>query len=335
MLGYTCCVAFQGPYTSGQVFEQRVRRWCDRGPFGSQLYFLLRGPNTTRPIKTRFLPKSGGIERNPVATSSTPRPFLARHEFLIRRLHSLSGLIPVGAFMTVHLFANASVLESPGTFQRTVYQIHSLGRMLPLVEWAFIFLPILFHGIFGFIIVMSGQMNSGTYRYVNNFRYTMQRITGILAFVFILWHVFHMHGWFHAEAWLTNVADPLGGHQFRAFNAPSTLGAAMAVSVVIPIIYAIGLLSCVFHLANGIWTMGITWGVWTSPAAQRRANWVCGLAGLFLAAVGMSALYGAVTVDRVQAVEVENKMYEAKVEAGEISANEHKRAAQETDAAPH
>ena len=28
--------------------------------------------------------------------------------------------------------------------------------------------------------------------------------------------------------------------------------------------------------ANGLWTMGITWGVWTSPAAQRRANYVCG-----------------------------------------------------------
>ena len=51
------------------------------------------------------------------------------------------------AFMTVHLLANASVLESPGTFQRAVYQIHSLGKLLPVVEWGFIFLPILFHAI--------------------------------------------------------------------------------------------------------------------------------------------------------------------------------------------
>ena len=90
-------------------------------------------------------------------------------------------------------------------------------------------------------------------------------------------------------------------------------------------LYAVGVLSCVFHLANGIWTMGITWGVWTSPAAQRRANWVCSLAGVVLAVVGMSALYGAVTVDPVRAVKVEDKMYEAKVASGEIVPNEHKR----------
>ena len=228
--------------------------------------------------------------------------------------------------MSVHLLANASVLESPGTFQRAVYQIHALGSLLPVVEWCFIFLPILFHALFGVVIVFSGQMNTGTYRYASNYRYTLQRITGILAFLFIMWHVFHMHGWFHADAWLSNVADPLGGHKFRAFSAPSTLGAAMTANVIVPILYAIGVLSCVFHLANGIWTMGITWGVWTSPAAQRRANWICTAAGLLLAVVGMSGLYGAMTVDPVQAVEAENKMYDAKVASGEVVANEHKRA---------
>ncbi len=273
-----------------------------------------------------FHPSVGGIERNPVATTLTPRPFLARHEFLLRRLHSLSGLIPVGAFMTVHLLANASVLESPGAFQRTVYQIHSLGKLLPIVEWGFIFLPILFHAILGLVIVFSGKMNTSTYRYANNTRYTLQRITGVIAFVFIMWHVFHMHGWFHAEAWLKNVATPLGGHQFRAYSASSTLGEAMTASMIIPMLYALGVLSSVFHLANGLWTMGITWGVWTSPAAQRRATWVCSLAGVVLAVIGMSALYGAVTVDPVRAVEIEVKMYEAKVASGEIMPNEHKRA---------
>ncbi len=228
------------------------------------------------PKYNSFLPQCDGIERNPVATTSNPRPFLARHEFLIRRLHSLSGLIPVGAFMTVHLLANASVLESPGAFQRIVYQIHSLGNLLPLVEWAFIFVPILFHAVLGVVIILSGSMNTNRYRYASNVRYTLQRVTGVIAFVFIMWHVFHMHGWFHAEAWLQYVAEPLGGHEFRAYSAGSTLGAAMSASPIIPVLYAIGVLSCVFHLANGLWTMGITWGVWTSPAAQRGATWVCG-----------------------------------------------------------
>ncbi len=33
-------------------------------------------------------------------------------------------------------------------------------------------------------------------------------------------------------------------------------------------LYSVGVLSCVFHLANGIWTFGITWGLWITPEAQ-------------------------------------------------------------------
>src|SRR6186997_3187330 len=107
---------------------------------------------------------------------------MARHEFLIRRLHSLSGLIPVGAYMVVHLLTNASVVDSPNAFQRAVYQIHSFGGLLPAIEWIFIFIPILFHAIIGVVIIRGGLPNSGTYRYGKNIRYTLQRATGMIAF---------------------------------------------------------------------------------------------------------------------------------------------------------
>jgi len=186
---------------------------------------------------------------------------MARHEFLIRRLHSLSGLIPVGAYICVHLLTNATVLNSSAMFQNAVYLIHSLGGILPLVEWVFIFIPILFHAILGVVIIRGGLPNTSSYKQTGNMRYTLQRATGMIAFLFILWHVFHMHGWFPGEGWLQGIVEPLGGHQFRPFNAASTAAAALQQSILIPICYAIGLLACVFHLANGIWTMGITWGV--------------------------------------------------------------------------
>ena len=100
---------------------------------------------------------------------SSSLPFLHRHEFMIRRLHSLSGLIPVGAFMCVHLLVNASVNNGAATFQDAVYQIHSLGRLLPIVEWVFIFIPILFHAIVGVVIVAGGLPNNSSYPYRKNF----------------------------------------------------------------------------------------------------------------------------------------------------------------------
>jgi succinate dehydrogenase / fumarate reductase, cytochrome b subunit len=267
-----------------------------------------------------------------VNEASTPvsGSFLERNEFLLRRLHSLSGLVPVGAYMVVHLATNASVLDSPATFQRSVYSIHSLGAILPVVEWVFIFLPLLYHAIYGILITRGALPNSSTYKYTNNFRYTLQRATGMIAFLFIMWHVFHMHGWFHADAWMQTVAKPLGGGMFRAYNATSTAAEAMQMSSIVPILYAIGVLSCVFHLANGLWTFGITWGIWVTPQAQRWANAFCLVFGLGLAAVSMGALSGFTFVVRgkekiEQVRKIEDSMYEERVKIGQIDPNEHKR----------
>jgi succinate dehydrogenase / fumarate reductase cytochrome b subunit len=257
--------------------------------------------------------------------------FFERHEFLIRRLHSLSGLIPVGAYMVVHLTVNASVLNGPESFQENVYSIHALGKILPLVEWLFIFLPLLFHAAVGVWIIRTGVPNTTHYTYGANIRYTLQRATGMIAALFILYHVFQMHGWFHFDAWLA-AAEPLGGHQFRPYNAGSSAGAALQNPIIIAV-YFVGITACVFHLANGIWTMGITWGVWTSPKAQKNALAVCGVFGVALLVVGLSALGGMIAVGSGEGFEnarqVEDRMFESKVEQGLVAPDSHKKAHEE------
>ncbi len=226
-----------------------------------------------------------------------PASMFGRHEFLVRRLHSLVGLVPVGGFLCIHLATNASILDGTETFQRRVDQIHSLGETtLLMLEWAFIFLPILFHGLVGLVIVTRGKRNLRHYGYAENWRYTLQRTSGVIAMVFILWHVFHMHGWLRVAWWTEHVAQPLHGAKFDP-QAAASAAAAIQASPLITAVYAVGIVACVYHLANGLWTMGITWGVWTSPAAQRRANIPCALFGLALLAVGLGALWGMQTVE--------------------------------------
>jgi succinate dehydrogenase / fumarate reductase, cytochrome b subunit len=223
--------------------------------------------------------------------------FLERHQFLIYRLFSLAGLIPVGAFVVVHLLTNASVLGGAASFQSRVDLIHSLGPLLVPVEVAFIFLPMLFHAVVGFVIIANGLPNVGSYPYVGNVRYTLQRATGMIAFVFIIWHLYQLH-------WL---GAPLGGGQFDPHRATSTAATALRPAWVTAL-YAIGVLSVVFHFANGLWTLGITWGIWTSPAAMRRANAVSVAVGLGLAAAGLGALGGLRAVDVEQARATEDWM---------------------------
>jgi succinate dehydrogenase / fumarate reductase, cytochrome b subunit len=220
-----------------------------------------------------------------------------RHEFAVRRIHSLLGLVPIGGFLAVHLATNASILDGAKTFQDRVNQIHSLGPLTLLgIEWAFIFLPILFHGVVGMIIVARGRRNVWQYPYAENIRYTIQRGTGVVAMVFILWHVFHNRGWITWEWWSHHVTRPLGGGTFVPERAAETAAAAIQSSMLVQAAYVVGTLACVYHLANGLWTMGITWGAWTGPKAQRWANIPCLLAGLALAGIGMAGLLGLMLV---------------------------------------
>ena len=257
--------------------------------------------------------------------------FFQRHEFLIRRLHSLSGLVPVGAYMVIHLFANATILNGTEAFQNVVYQIHSLGNALLLVEWLFIFLPLIFHAVFGVVIIVGGRNNVSQYPLVKNYRYTLQRITGIIAMLFIFYHVMHLNGLVHTESY-REVAGQVGIGQFRPYNAASSAARALQGSVLVPLWYAVGVLACVYHLANGLWTMGITWGVWTTPDSQRRASFVCMGFGAVLAVVGLSALIAFLRVDVDAADQREREIYQQRVDDGSVLPNDHKVYHPESDA---
>ena len=226
---------------------------------------------------------------------TSTKSFFSKHEFLIRRLHSLSGLV-FGAYMCVHLITNASVLAGPRTFQEQVDGIHKLGPALPFVELTFIFAPLLFHAIVGVWISVKSEPNTHAYRYSGNYRYTLQRATGWIAFFGVGWHVFHMHGWIPIESakeWIR-----AGGWGAKFLPEAAASSAAMALAPFgYKVFYTVVILASVFHFANGLWTMGITWGVWTTPLAQKRANYPCAAIGAVLALVGLGALYGFSVTD--------------------------------------
>jgi len=229
-----------------------------------------------------------------------PASLFGRHEFLVRRLHSLTGLIPIGGYLCFHLATNAAVLDGIETYQRRADQIHVIGpTTLFMLEWTVIFLPILFHGLIGMLIVTRGQRNVKHYSFAENWRYTLQRVTGVIAFAFILWHVFEMHGWFRFSWWVEGVAGPLGGAKFDPQDV-ATAAVIFQASPLTVFIYTVGVLASVYHLANGFWTMGITWGIWTSPQAQRRMNIPCAALGAVLAVVGLGAIWGMLRVDLPQ-----------------------------------
>lgn len=210
-----------------------------------------------------------------------------KYYFLVRRLHSLSGLIPIGVFLFMHLATNASILAGADEFQNSVDRIHALGPLLIPVEIIGIFIPLLFHTIVGFQIMFTAVPNTQAYRYGGNIRYTLQRTTGVIAFFFILYHLYHMH-------W---TGKPFGGGEFDPHAASSTAAQAIQSSVWIAPLYAIGVIASVFHLANGIWTSLITWGITIRPQSQRVSGVICASFGVVLGLLGLGALSGFRTLD--------------------------------------
>ena len=243
----------------------------------------------------------------PLASPASP---LTRYHFLLRRLHSLSGILPVGLFVIMHLFTNAQMIwgQEPGPegkshFQHEVDFIHSMPALL-FIEIA-LWSSIGFHAVLGFYYTFSGKHNVKSYKYKGNYRYLLQRITGILALIFIFLHIATLRWRWDIFGWYT----PFWAHggmvdgEMVGKDVPMSIpytAYALQISWVVILFYFIGVMSVVYHWANGLWTAAISWGITTSEAAMKRWGQAC--VGLFVALTVffLAAMYGALSFDPVE-----------------------------------
>jgi succinate dehydrogenase / fumarate reductase, cytochrome b subunit len=137
-----------------------------------------------------------------VASASSTAPALAHgvaplragqgYSFLLRRLHSLSGIVPVGAFLFEHiLISNSTAITGPDAYARQV-------TFWRICRWYFFWscsgsgCRLRYHALYGFYIWYRGDGNAIEYPWSGNWMYTAQRWTGGIAFVYIVWHTYTM-----------------------------------------------------------------------------------------------------------------------------------------------
>lgn len=211
------------------------------------------------------------------------REFYRRNYFLIRRLHSLSGIIPVGVFFLIHMFLNSRAGQGREQYQWVPDTLDEVP-LIWAIELGGILLPILFHAVLGAVIVWQGDINShkpalGWYA---NHAYTLQRVTGVILFVMIVVHVWQTW-WVHTSMKLSG-----HGHDFDIFALmEGILGSGVWLAL-----YALFVLIAAFHFGNGIYNFCYKWGATTSASSQRWAiifGWAVGLIGVVL---GFYSLWG-------------------------------------------
>lgn len=197
-----------------------------------------------------------------------------RAYFWLKRLHSLSGIVPIGLFLCEHLITNSLASRGPETYN-TIIETFSKAPFFVFLELTLIISPILFHGIYGLFITRTAQSNALRYGYFRNWMYTLQRVTGVIVFFFVLWHLWHfriaqiLYG---TEVSYERVAEVFSAHPLVFWG------------------YALGVYATIFHFSNGIWSFLITWGVTVGERAQRYSAYLSAAVFILLGYVGYLAL---------------------------------------------
>jgi succinate dehydrogenase / fumarate reductase cytochrome b subunit len=196
-------------------------------------------------------------------------------EHTLRRLHSLTGVVPVGVFLLEHFFTNSEAVRGPKAFDDAAAFLAALPYVT-LIEAFGIWLPILFHMTLGIVIATTWQTNTSRHGYPRNWHYVLQRVSGLFLVAFIVYHT-----------WSTRFSA-------AAMSAPS-LYQVMRTHLSNPGIFAfylLGVVSASYHLGNGLFGFAIHWGLATGRRAQQRVG-AFGLAlALVLSLVGINSMLG-------------------------------------------
>lgn len=191
---------------------------------------------------------------------------MSKHRsFFNRRLHSLLGVIPVGFFLLEHLWTNHYATQGAAVFQEKVEWLWSIP-FLPLLEIFLIFLPLLYHGVYGLYIAFTAQNNLKSYSTFRNIMFMLQRVTGVITLIFVTLHV-----------WQTRIQVALADMSAQDLTVHTADILANNFNL---ILYMIGVVAAVFHFSNGMWSFLVTWGVTVGPRSQRISSFVW--AGVFV-----------------------------------------------------
>lgn len=203
------------------------------------------------------------------------RDFFRRNHFFFRRLHSLLGVVPVGGFLLFHLYSNWAANKGAEAFNAKVEWINHLPYVW-FLEVFTIILPLYFHALYGIYIAMDARYdNVAQYPWGRNWAFFWQRVTGLVTLAFVTQHLYHFR-----------FQKVLGAFDLPTFDVVQ----AGLASPFMRVWYAIGIVAASYHLANGIYTFLITWGITIGPRSQRVSSLVTNIAFLGIAAFGLAAL---------------------------------------------
>src|SRR5580698_9162893 len=202
------------------------------------------------------------------------------HSFFWRKLHSLTGIVPIGAFLVEHIISNFETWNGPLAYAQQVKLLNSLP-LVRVLEWGLIFIPLAFHMLYGVWIAFRGRVNVNVYPWASNWMYLSQRVTGLIAFAYIV--------------------QPVARQRFMGVQLPEHPGMAFAKvqhelsNPWMLAIYVIAMIATTWHFAYGIWLFAAKWGITPGEKARKKFGYVCTAFGTALCLIGLASIFAVVT----------------------------------------
>lgn len=209
-----------------------------------------------------------------------------RENYVLHKLHSLSGIVPVGYYLVQHLALNTFSLAGADAFNSI---IHFFEGMPAHIKWAMkigvVWIPLIFHAVYGLVITHRADdktWSNPAYRYKENRYFVMQRVTGILAAAFLVYHMATtsiaaaIHGaerTIYFENWAAKLAEPNGTY-------------------LILVVYMLGVAVCSYHFGYGVWNFCIRWGITISERSQQAVAKASAVMAIAITLMGWIALFG-------------------------------------------
>ena len=226
-------------------------------------------------------PDLGTPTKGPAA-GRTVQPLRAGqgHSFLWRRLHSLSGIVPIGAFLVEHIVSNFETWNGPLAYAQQVKFLNALP-LVRILEWGLIFIPLAFHALYGVFIAFRGRANVNVYPWASNWMYITQRVTGLIALR--VHHPARLASAFRSASSSPSIPAP-----------PSTRSRSSSHNPWMLAIYVIAMVATCWHFAYGIWLFAVKWGITPGDRARKRFGYVCAAIGSALCVMGLISIYAVV-----------------------------------------
>jgi len=169
-----------------------------------------------------------------------------------------------------HFFVNSFSLRGASAYDNAVAFLQSIP-FLPFLELFLIVIPIIFHAFYGLWIVYLAKNNVLDYKYLRNWLFYLQRITAVITLLFVLYHTYTLR-----------ISNLLFGLEISFDTMTMILSNSWIFAF-----YVLGLLSTIYHFANGLTTFLITWGITIGSYSQRVAIIFSSIIFVFLSYFGI------------------------------------------------